>query len=136
MLTYVPGTSRVQAVGEYLRDRDSILRDLLHNLQIACNRVKVQAYQHHREVNFSVRDFMYLKLQPYRQASVALRSSLKLAPHFVRQFQITAKMGPVAYKLALLAGSKIHDVFHVSMLKKHLGPASTSVGPRGPSSPA
>ncbi|KAA8536795.1 hypothetical protein F0562_029273 [Nyssa sinensis] len=40
LLTYVPGTARVQAVDEYLQDRDQILRELRRNLQLAQERMK------------------------------------------------------------------------------------------------
>ncbi|KAH9648045.1 Integrase catalytic domain-containing protein [Citrus sinensis] len=43
LLTYVPGTSRVQAVHEYFRDRDIILRELRHNLSLARQRMQSQA---------------------------------------------------------------------------------------------
>ena len=46
LLAYIPGTSLVQAVDEYLRDRDIILLELCHNLQLAQNRMKCQADQH------------------------------------------------------------------------------------------
>ena len=80
LLAYIPGTSRVQAVDEYLRDRDTILLELRHNLQLAQNRMKCQVDQHRREVSFTMGDYVYLKLQPYWQTSVAFRASLKLAP--------------------------------------------------------
>ena len=70
LLAYVPGTSRVQAVDEYLRDRDAILRELRYNLLQAQNRMKCQADQHRRDASFAVGDYVYLKLQPYRQTSV------------------------------------------------------------------
>jgi hypothetical protein len=101
LLMYVPGTSRVQAVDECLRDRDAILKNLRHNLQLAQNRMKCRTDQHRRDISFNVGDYMYLKLQ----TSVALRLSQKLSPCFFGPYQIICKIGLVAYKLSLPAGS-------------------------------
>lgn len=40
LLTYIPCTSRIQAVDEYLRDRHTILRELRHNLSLASQQMK------------------------------------------------------------------------------------------------
>ena len=43
----------------------------------------------------------------------------KLSPRYVGPFQITARVGLVAYQLALPPKlAFVHDVFHVSMLRK------------------
>ncbi|KAJ0045082.1 hypothetical protein Pint_05584 [Pistacia integerrima] len=71
--------------------------------------------------SLNVGDFLYLKLQPYRQVSVALRKNLKLSPKYYGPFEIIERVGPVAYKLRLPNGSQLHPVFHVSVLKEKLG---------------
>ena len=77
---------------------------------------------HHRtEREFNVGDLVYLGLQPYRQSIVSLRRNFKLAPRFYGPFPVVAKVGKVAYRLALPSESLIHPTFHVSLLKKTVG---------------
>ncbi|GJZ53419.1 transposon ty3-G gag-pol polyprotein [Tanacetum coccineum] len=52
LVPYVPGTTKVQVVDEYLGDRDALLRQLRANLIVAQNRMKVQADRKRREVEF------------------------------------------------------------------------------------
>lgn len=49
---------------------------------------------------------------------MARRRFEKLAPQFYGPFQIIPKVGSVTYKLELPAQAKIHQVFHVSLLKR------------------
>jgi hypothetical protein len=60
------------------------------------------------------------------QTSLAPRSSQKLAFKFFGPYKILARVGEVAYHLKLPSNSKIHNVVHVSQLKRHL-PAKVPV---------
>jgi hypothetical protein len=117
----VPGTSKVAAVEQLLVDRDNIIKEAKEHLKEAQARMKRIYDQHHQERELKVGDWVYLRLQPYRQMSVAVRKNLKLSPRFYRPYQILEKMGAVSYKLNLPSSSKIHPVFHVSLLKKQVG---------------
>ena len=48
----------------------------------------------------------------------------KLTPGFVVQFEIVEKVGVVVYRIALPSLSNLHDVFHVSQLRKYVYDAS------------
>ncbi|XP_026459814.1 uncharacterized protein LOC113360524 [Papaver somniferum] len=84
------------------------------------------ADSHRTERLFSVDDWVYLRLQPYRQTTVSQQSFSKLSPKFYGPFRILEKIGSVAYKLELPASSRIHPVVHVSQLKLKAG-STTSV---------
>lgn len=72
-------------------------------------------------MQFTRNDWGLVKLQPYRQQSVANRLNFKLSKRFYGPFQITDRVGQVAYKLLLPQESKIHPVFNVSLLKLYKG---------------
>jgi hypothetical protein len=79
------------------------------------------------ERSFSEGEWVYLKLQGYRQHSVQKRQHQKLAPKFYGPYRIIKQISLVAYRLALPPKAKIHDVFHVSVLKKWVGVGNTEV---------
>ncbi|KAL0326250.1 UNVERIFIED_CONTAM: Transposon Ty3-G Gag-Pol polyprotein [Sesamum radiatum] len=108
-------------VEELMQERAKVVQLLKENLQQAQQRMKLYADKKRTEREFLVRDEVFLKLQPYKQTSVALRKQLKLFAKYYGPYKVLEKIGKVAYKLALPPGSKIHPVFHVSLLKKKIG---------------
>ncbi|GJZ88722.1 hypothetical protein Tco_0660504 [Tanacetum coccineum] len=73
-----------------------------------------------KPLEFSVGDYVLLKVSPWKGVVRFVKKG-KLAPRFVGPFEITERIGLVAYRLRLpeeLNG--VHDTFHVSNLKKCL----------------
>jgi hypothetical protein len=121
LLSYIPGTTRSAAVEDAMVARDQILREVRKQLGGAQNRMKQVYDKGHSEREFFVGEWVYLRLHGYRQHSVQRRSNLKLSPKFYGPYLISEKIGPVAYRLALPPKAKIHDVFHIYVLKKWVG---------------
>ena len=70
VVDYVPGVTRVATVDSYLQDRQQLFSLLKHNLNAAQERMKWFADKKRVDRSFKVGDWVYLKLQPYKQPSV------------------------------------------------------------------
>jgi len=126
-LPYLPGESKVAVVARSLQEREDMLLFLKFHLMRAQHRMKQFADQHRTEREFEIGDYVYVKLQPYRQQSVVMRANQKLSPKYFGPYKIIDRCGEVAYKLALPSYSQVHPVFHVSQLKVLVGNVSTTV---------
>ena len=105
---------------EWLEDKMVMQNLIKQHLLRAQRRMKEQADKKRSERTFQTGDWVYLKLQPYVQSSLAPRANQKLSFKFFGPFQIAARVGSVEYRLILPPTSQIHPVFHVSQLKQAL----------------
>ncbi|WVZ16215.1 hypothetical protein V8G54_009197 [Vigna mungo] len=110
------------AVQFEISSRDAILQKLHSNLKKAQETMKLWAYLHRQDLQFSIGDWVYVRLRPRRQHSVTGPYLGKLQKRFFGPFKILEKIGEVAYKLEFPTSAQIHNVFHVSLLRQHHGP--------------
>ena len=96
---------------------------------MAQDRQKSYADKRMIDLEFDIGDMVFFKVSPLRNI-VRFGSVGKLAPRFVRSFLIKERIGQMAYRVELperLSG--VHDVFHVSHLRKCLHETAKVVEP-------
>ncbi|XP_043705439.1 uncharacterized protein LOC122655300 [Telopea speciosissima] len=88
------------------------------------SRQKSYVDRRRQHIQFKAGEKAFLKMSPIK-GGVRFGKRGKLNPRYIGPFEIIARVGAVAYQLALapsLAG--VHDVFHVSMLRQYIPDAS------------
>ena len=90
-----------------------------HNLNASQDTKKIYAEKGRTHREFKVGDHVFLKVKTNR-SSLNMGNCSKLAAKFCGPFEILERIGLVAYMLAFPASMTVHNVFHISLLKKYI----------------
>ncbi|KAJ4976105.1 hypothetical protein NE237_001211 [Protea cynaroides] len=112
---------------EFVEETCRVVDIIKERVRTAQNRQKQYADTRRRDLEFAVGDKVFLKVSPMRGLK-RFGQKGKLSPRYVGPYEILAKRGKVAYQLALPPSmSNVHDVFHISLLKKYVKDPTTCV---------
>ena len=118
-LLYWNQTGERQVFGpKILEEAERQVQIIRDNLKTAQSRQKSYADHRRRELTFEVGDYVYLKVSPMRGLR-RFKVKGKLSPRYIGPFLILERKGEMAYQPELPTQlSGVHNVFHVSQLKK------------------
>ncbi|GKC35182.1 putative reverse transcriptase domain-containing protein [Tanacetum coccineum] len=105
---------------EIVRETTEKIIQIKHRLQALRDRQRSYADKRRKPLEFQVGDKVMLKVSPWKGV-IRFGKRGKLNPRYIGPFKILAKVGTVAYRLALPEQlSRVHSTIHVSNLKKCL----------------
>lgn len=105
---------------ELVRQTSGKVKQIRDKMKTSHGRQKSYADNRRRELEFAPGDHVFLRVTSTTGVGRAIKSK-KLTPKFIGPHQIIDMIGPVAYRIALPPSlSKIHDVLHVSQLRKYI----------------
>ncbi|KAL5550792.1 hypothetical protein UlMin_000968 [Ulmus minor] len=120
---YETGETRL-STSDFIEETTEAIKKIKQRMETAQSRQKSYADKRRRPLEFQVGDSVFLKVAPMKGV-MRFGKKGKLSPRFIGPFEILERVGKVAYKLALPPElSSVHNVFHVSMLKKYVSDPS------------
>ncbi|KAI5337664.1 hypothetical protein L3X38_016935 [Prunus dulcis] len=117
------GENRLEVADDVERTKEQV-KIIRERLKTAQDRQKSYADNRRKDLQFEVGDWVFLKLSPWKGV-VRFGRQGKLSPRYIGPYEVVERVGPVAYRLALHPDLfRLHDVFHVSMLRKYISDPS------------
>ena len=102
------------------KEKVKIIRE---RLKVATNRQKSYVDMRKKDIRYEINEKVFFKVSPWKKV-IRFGKKGKLSPRFIGPYEVIEKVGPVAYRLALPPElEKIHNVFHVSMLRRYSNPS-------------
>jgi hypothetical protein len=126
--SYSLGDAAVPSVDDLLTEQDPFLEQTKVYLQQSQDYYSKYYDNKHTDRTFEVGDWVWLKLMTQTAVGISNLQIGKLALKYFRPFQISECITSVAYRLNLLEETRIHNAFHVSVLKKHKGTPPSELG--------
>ena len=116
---YETGEGTVTAP-EFVENTTEAVKKIRTRIEMAQSRQKSYADKRRRPLEFQVGDSVFLKVAPFKGV-IRFGKRGKLNPRYIGPYEVLERIGKAAYRLALPPNmASVHNVFHVSMLKKYV----------------
>ncbi|KAK6131681.1 hypothetical protein DH2020_034588 [Rehmannia glutinosa] len=97
-----------------------VIEKIKERIKATQDRQKSYADKRRKNLQFEVGEKVFLKISPTKNINRFGKRG-KLRPRYIGPFEILARVGDLAYRLALPPQlASVHNVFHVSMLRKYV----------------
>ncbi|KAG8474462.1 hypothetical protein CXB51_031417 [Gossypium anomalum] len=114
---------------DLIKDAEQKVLIISESLKATSDRQKSYADLKRKDIEYRIGDKVFLKVSPWKKVLRFGRKG-KLSPRFIGPYEVSERIGPVAYKLILPPElEKIHNVFHVSMLRRYRSDPSHIISP-------
>ena len=117
--------SKKKVIGlDLIQETKEKVKMIRERLKLATDRHKSHANMKRKDIRYEICKKVFLKVSPWKKV-IRFGKKSKLSPIFIGPYEVNEKVGPVAYHLALPSKlKKIHNVFHVSMLRRYISDLS------------